>query len=308
MEKRIRIVLAKCKDCQRAKDATHITRPPLSPIIPKRLRHLAATDLMGPLPRTNQGNRYILVVIELTSKYTTLTPLKRATGLSVSKALERNFIRQVGRVERIISDNGSQYRSEVWRATLRRLKIKPIFIPRYKPSTNVAERCMKDIGTWCRLYTGRRHNSWDEKLQELQHIINEIPHTTTGLPPVTVLKNVQPADRIRETVRFPSHRQPPHHLVIKDALKKIELAAQRRKTRMDKNACSRIFQVGDRVLVKTHPRASKSEKMCIKFFARYRGPMEITRLIHRNTVELVDPRNGKHLGKHHVSHLKVYKE
>lgn len=76
MEKRIRRLLATCKACQKAKPPTMSHHTPLFPIIPSRLREMAAVDLFGPLPRTVNGHSYIFVAVELTSKFVTFTPLK----------------------------------------------------------------------------------------------------------------------------------------------------------------------------------------------------------------------------------------
>lgn len=278
------------------------------PIIPEKLRQIGATDLMGPLPRTQKGNVFIFVVLELTSKYVTLTPLKKATGRSISKALTQDFLRQVGHVDKLLSDNGPQYRSAQWRDTLRRHKIKPVFISKYMPSANPAERTMKDLGALCRLYCNKQHNTWDKHLAEFQNVVNEMPHSSTLLPPITVLKNKPAPDKIREIIKFPPVPRIRHQQLVKLALCNLKAAALKRKTRADKTATTRVFFQGQRVLVKTFHLSNKKKHQSHKFFSVYKGPMEIRKIVHDNAVELVNPKTGKSLGLHHVSHLKAYKD
>lgn len=230
MEKRIRNVLSRCKLCQKAKPPTISHSAPLFPIIPSKLKQLAAVDLFGPLPRTNNGFSFVFVAIELTSKFVSFTPLRRATAKTVTNAFVKNFLKDVGHIDKVISDNGPQFRSHDWARMLRRRNIKPVFISLYHAASNPCERVMKELGKLCRLYCYRRHNTWDRYLLSFQNIINELPNDSTGLSPILVLKNKQPPDRIKELIPFPKHRRLRHHEIIELALKNIKKAAEKKET------------------------------------------------------------------------------
>lgn len=309
MERRIRKVLSICKACQKAKHSTVSMKAPLHPIIPKGLKHLAATDLLGPLPRTNRGYCYVMVVVELTSKYVTLTPLRRATALTVSKALVNDFLKEVGHVERIISDNGPQFHSEKWKATLRRHRIKPIYASARHPQSSPAERVMKDLGNLCRIYCAKRHATWDVFLKDFQDVMNELPHGITKLPPVTVLKQVQPKTIMQEIVDFPPGRKPMcKRAVVELALSRLRKAGQQRKAKWDEKVRERTFQVGEKVLVKNFRLSNRQQKMCHKFYPAYNGPARIRRIAHSNAAELETLKTQKSLGVHPTCHLKPFLE
>lgn len=308
MARRIRRVLAVCKACQKTKHTTVTMQAPLYPIIPRKLKHLAATDLMGPLPRTNRGFCYILVVVELTSKYVTLTPLKKATARTVSKAFCRDFLSEVGHVDGIISDNGPQFRSSVWKEMLRRHRIKPMFASVRHPQSSPAERIMKSLGNLCRIYCEKRHATWDVFLPDFQKVMNELPHGITEMAPVTVLKNRQPEDLIRAIVDFPPRTREQHKSIVDRALRRLQVAGIKRKEAWDRKARKREFHIGQKVLVKNFRISNKQKHLCQKFYPIYVGPVLVRRLAHPNAVELETTRSRKSLGIHHICHVKPFIE
>lgn len=69
----IKQIVKRCDICQKSKIPNKISRGPLLPNIPDGPRERISLDLMGPLPRGQLGNQYILVLLDLsqnTSKYT----------------------------------------------------------------------------------------------------------------------------------------------------------------------------------------------------------------------------------------------
>lgn len=309
MERRIRRVLSVCKKCQKAKHTTVTMRGPLYPIIPKGLRDLGAVDLLGPLPRTNRGYNYVFVAVELASKYVTFTPLRKATGVTVSKALQQDFLTEVGHVAQIISDNGPQFRSARWKATLQRNRIKPIYASARHPQSSPAERTMKDLGNLCRIYCAKRHATWDVFLKDFQEIINELPHGVTQIAPVTVLKNVWPRSIMEDVVPYPpAKRRPTRRQIVELALSRLRQAGLRRKEKWDQRVRMRAFQVGEKVLLKNFRLPNKQKKFCQKFYPAYVGPLKIRRMAHFNAAELESLKTGKSMGVHPTCHLKPFVE
>lgn len=308
MEKRIRRVLSYCKVCQLGKPSTVTHRAELYPILPTKLRDLAATDLFGPLPRTINGYRYILVTVELTSKFVTFAPLRCATALTVAKAFVGVFLKEVVSVGGVISDNGRQFQSQRWKEMLQRRKITPIFISRYHPSSNPAERYIKELVKLIRIYCNKQHRTWDRHLSDFQGIINNLPNESTGLAPVLVLRGERPTDRLRELVGYPNVRKRRHGDVINAALRKMEVQARRRKSNQKGHLRNLSLFVGQKVLVKSHRRSKKSTYHFGKFYNVYVGPFRVRRMVHPNCVEVETLRTRKSRGLQHVVNLKPFLE
>jgi transposase InsO family protein len=97
-------------------------------------------------------------------------------------------------VRRVLSDNGSAYRSHLWRDTCAELQIVPKRTRPYRPQTNGKierfHRTMADGWAFRRLYTGesQRRKALPGWMHEYNH---HRRHTATGgLPPITRLTNL----------------------------------------------------------------------------------------------------------------------
>lgn len=65
-----------------------------------------AIDIVGPLPRTANGYRYILTIMDFASRYPEAVPLRRVDTRTVADALIEVFSRY-GVPDELLSDNGS---------------------------------------------------------------------------------------------------------------------------------------------------------------------------------------------------------
>jgi transposase InsO family protein len=91
------------------------------------------TDLIGPLPRSQNGHSWLLVMQDRFTKWVELEPLRKATGDAVTKTLATRVIYRHGCPELIISDNGKQFRSRPFTAMLQSFGIKQRTTPVYTP-------------------------------------------------------------------------------------------------------------------------------------------------------------------------------
>jgi hypothetical protein len=102
------------------------------------------TDLIGPLPRSQNGHFWLLVMQDRFTKWVELEPLHKATGDAVTKTLATCIVYRHGCLELIISDNGKQFRSRQFTAMLRFFRIKQRTTPVYTPQCNPVERTKSD--------------------------------------------------------------------------------------------------------------------------------------------------------------------
>ena len=78
--------VASCNRCQLFKPVTNLNKAPMKPITTSRPMEVWALDIMGPLPLTSSGSRYILVATDLFSKWVEASPLVDQTAASVAQA------------------------------------------------------------------------------------------------------------------------------------------------------------------------------------------------------------------------------
>ena len=104
----IRRVLRTCEICQMTKaggnKATKSNKG--------RPWQKVAVDLVGPLPETARGNKWILVVLDHFSRWQDALPLPEATAPVVATALDERIYSYLGLPEQLHSDQGAQFKSQ----------------------------------------------------------------------------------------------------------------------------------------------------------------------------------------------------
>ena len=83
-------------------------------IIPEKPNDLLSIDYIGPLANAPSGFKHILVCIDAFSKHVVLYPLKRAVTKITIEKIFNDYIPQYGKPERIMSDHGTQFTSDMW--------------------------------------------------------------------------------------------------------------------------------------------------------------------------------------------------
>ena len=68
--------IAECASCQQRNTPQTTAQAPLGTISARHPFDKISWDIMGPLPIATQGNKYVLVVTDLFSKWTEAFPLK----------------------------------------------------------------------------------------------------------------------------------------------------------------------------------------------------------------------------------------
>lgn len=115
---------------------------------------MICTDLMGPFPRSKQGNCYLLVVTDYLSKFTLMWPLRAATAIAISRKIENEVFLMFGVPRTIICDNGVQYRSKEFMRLAAKYKCNIKFSALYNPRANPTERVNRVIKTMISIYVG----------------------------------------------------------------------------------------------------------------------------------------------------------
>jgi transposase InsO family protein len=159
---------------------------PLHPIPPLGPFEKWGIDLMGPLPMTKKGHRFIVVAIDYLTKFAKVRALKSSVKQEVTRFLyERIFIR-FGAPFEIVSDNGPQFLSEVVENLLAHLVVKHRFTTMYKPNTNgLVEKTNRTLCSMLAKEAEVHVNicDWDLKIHHVVWVYNTTYKTATGYSP-----------------------------------------------------------------------------------------------------------------------------
>ena len=144
---------------------------------------MVSVDLMGPKPRSDRGNTWVLVMQDRYTKWVELSALSKATSAAVAKALKEQIILRFGTPKSVVSDNGCQFIGREFTQLLEEYKIEHRRTPPYTPQCNPVGRTNKVIKTAINQYLGKSQKKWDALLPELAFAYNSAASDSTGYTP-----------------------------------------------------------------------------------------------------------------------------
>ena len=106
--------ISECDSCRQVKGAHHVKRTLLQ-LFPSRYPfHMVACDLVE-LPHARTGEKHLLTMIDRFSRYAVAVPLKDSTTSTVVSAIVTHWIYKHGVPDHLLTDNGPQFTSRVWK-------------------------------------------------------------------------------------------------------------------------------------------------------------------------------------------------
>lgn len=174
-----------CEVCQQHNMGTK-HRSPLRPllVIEEPWRRVVV-DIVGPLPRSAKGYKYLLTMMDFASRYPEAVPLWRVDAKTVTEVLLEVFGR-FGIPDEILTDNGTVFTSKYTKSLMATLGIKQIRTSPYHPQTNgMLERWHRTIKTIIRKLD--KPEKWASTLPMALFAARDAPHGSTGFSPFQLL-------------------------------------------------------------------------------------------------------------------------
>ena len=140
------------------------------------------------LAKFNDDYKYVLLIIDVLSKYIWLRALKTKTGLEVNSAINDIFENSSRRPQYFRCDNGVEFLNSHVRKTLKSRKIK--LIPAFSQNkASIAERSIRTIkGIIFKYFTYKNTRRYIDKLQKFADKYNNSYHRTIKMSPNEVNK------------------------------------------------------------------------------------------------------------------------
>ena len=191
-----------CVKCQK----TNTRKVPPAPLVPlpvitEPFRRIAM-DIVGPLPKSRLGNRFILVICDYATRYPEAIPLRSIDAVHVAEELIKVFAR-LGIPEEILTDQGSNFTSQLLAELYRLLHVHPIRTSPYHPQTDgLVERFNQTLKSMLRRAATDEGKDWDKLVPYLLFAYREVPQASTGFSPFELLygRDVRgPLDILRES-------------------------------------------------------------------------------------------------------------
>ena len=138
MQQDIMSLCATCKFCQKVKKPTQKRTGLMKQVSETQVNELVQIDLVGPLPTTTEGNKYLLTCRDVFSGFTQAIPIKNKTSKNVTLHLLNHWIYRFGPMKQLLSDLGTEFDNKLLQLICERLRIKKLRTTAYSPQTNGA--------------------------------------------------------------------------------------------------------------------------------------------------------------------------
>ena len=179
------------RTCHRCGERNSPSITPRAPLLPRpcpsRPFEIVETDIKGPLMRSPEGYRYILVIQDAFSKYAEMTPIHSTTAAIVCEKFQE-WIGRYGVPLTIHSDRGTCYTSHLFTSLCQRYGIQHTLSSSYHPQANGAVGRLNL--TMCQALAKvirQDQTDWPSKLPEVQLAYNSTQHDTIGMSPFRVV-------------------------------------------------------------------------------------------------------------------------
>ena len=270
-----------------------------------------AVDIMGPVPQTDNGNLYILVLGDYFSKWTEAFPLKDHTAQTVADVLVEQFVSRFGVMRSLHSDQGREFESDLISEMCKLLQVRKTRTVPYNPkSDGMIERANRTVIQMLTTLVNEARNDWDEHLPYVMMAYRASVHESTGLTPNKLMLNHEtnlpidlmvgaPPDTPVCPVQYVEWVREASEHAFEFVQRTLRASAERQKRLYDRKGGLPSFEVGDSVWRYNHP-GSK-----LKFGKKWEGPYLVTARVNTLCYRIQKSQSSRSIVVH-VDHLKMY--
>ena len=293
-----------CDICIRSKPRAGVTAP-VHPLPVEECFGRVHFDLMGPLPVTANGNRYIFTAIDAATKFIVLHAIRDREAQTVAKALADQVFMPFGFPTKLVLDGAAENTAALQQQLLAHMGVAVHITTPYHPQSNgLIERAHRTINQILRAITDPSQQHWDESLPYVAHAMNTSEASATGYTPFFLMHGRHPRTVVAATVETPA--------IPKEFPDWYKQMMEARRHAAENDEASRTYDhdpqptssahVGDLVLVKF--KKTKRGKS-LKLLPVQQGPYKVMAL-HNDTAQLQHVHQPEDRLKRHVSLLVPY--
>lgn len=145
---------------------------------------ICAVDIMGPLPKSKNGNRYILVLGDYFTRWIEAYAIPNQEATTVAQKLVDECFCRFSVPEQLHSDQGRQFESTLISEICKILQVQKTRTTPYHPqSDGMVERFNRTLLSMLSIATGKHPSNWEDQLPKLCFAYNSSIHSTTGFTP-----------------------------------------------------------------------------------------------------------------------------
>lgn len=276
MKKSIFDFVKTCSSCQKNKHTVKTNENFVLTPTPHKPFDSIAMDTIGPFTKSNTGNRYALTIQCDLSKYIIIKAIPNKQAETLAKAFVESFVLIYGTPSIIRTDQGTEYKNEIFDKIAELLHMKQSFSTPYHPQTiGSLERNHRCLNEYIRQFVNESHSDWDEWLPYYSFCYNTTPRPDFQYTPFELIfghQAVLPQNLIDPKAIEPIYNLDQYQFELKQKLQAariktkylIEKEKNKRTQKQGMNSNPIEIQVNDKVMITNENRN--------KLDAVYKGP------------------------------------
>ena len=278
-----------CDLCASRRGPPRKIRAPLSQYNAGSPMERIAVDVLGPLPTSEDGNKYLLIAADYFTKWVEGYALPNQEAVTVADVLVKEFVCRFGVPLFVHSDQGRNFESAVFGEMCRLLGIsKTRTTPLHPQSDGMVERFNRTIESQLSKYVEDHQRDWDKHIPFLLMAYRTSVHEATGHSPSQLMLGRHlrlPIDLLLERPEGESPQLSTAYAerllenledVHRFARKHLQQASDKMKERYDSSSQGRTLERGDAVWL-FNPQRKKG--VTPKLMRNWKGPYTVVKRI-----------------------------
>ena len=286
----IKFHIRQCEGCAQRKGPQRKRRATLKQLKVGGPLERVAIDVLGPLPESEDGNLYVLVIGDYFTKWVEAYAIPDQTAETVATKIFEEFVCRFGVPLELHSDQGRNFEARVFQELCKMLGINKTRTTPYNPkSDGMIERFNRTLVNIISLMIEpiKNQRDWDKYLPHVGFAYRSCVHETTGQSPNTMMLGREVTLPVNLTVEGPPDEPECDTYYVeelRDRLRQVHERARqalqansaRQKKNYDRRAVGGGFAVGDFVwLFRNARKPGVSRKLALP----WDGPYLITSVL-----------------------------
>ena len=273
-----------CGECATVAGVGRRNKPPLHPIPVQRPFQIVGLDITE-LPKTDQGNHYVIVFQDFMTKWPLVFPAPDQKAIRLARLVAEELLPQFGVPDAILSDRGANLLARVMEEVCQLLGITKLNTTSYHPQCDgMVERLNRSLKSMLRKHVAKFGGQWDRFLPGALWAYRNTPHESTKEKLSFLLFGINLRSPTEAALLPPDPISPcdcddyREELMVSIssarelAVASIREAQRRYKGQYDKGARVNNYRVGDWVFVKFPAEESGKNR---KMSRPWRGPFRV---------------------------------
>ena len=312
----VRAYLRQCVKCAQKKGPQRKFKAPLQQYKVGAPLERIAVDVLGPLPLTENGNEYILVIGDYWTKWMETYAVPDQQAETVAAKLVEEFVCRFGVPLELHSDQGRNFESQVFTEMCRILGIEKTRTTAYNPkSDGMVERYNRTIVNSVSLMIEphRNQRDWDRYLPFVGFAYRASVQESTGESPNMMMLGREvhlPVDLVVGGTPHENECETDYAETLREIIREVHLrargvverSAKRQKRNYDRGTRGPVFEEGQFVWLHDTQRRQKLSK---KLSLPWQGPYLVVKALSAVTFRIQKSKKGK-TKVVHADRLKLY--